>query len=239
MRRIKEVRELGLLRYLRPDAKAAVTVELDDQQRAFRVETIVLSTQHDEGIDLDLLRQDIKEHVINPVIPENLLDDNTNYLINPSGRFVLGGPQADSGLTGRKIIVDTYGGAAHHGGGAFSGKDATKVDRSAAYMARYIAKNLVAAGVADKLEVQLAYAIGVAQPISVAVDAFGTAQLPEAQIVRIIRELFDLRPAAIIDRLDLRRPIYGPTAAFGHFGRSDVELPWEQLDAVAAIKEVL
>lgn len=239
MRRIKEVRELGVLSYLRPDAKAAVTVELDDQQRAFRVETIVLSTQHDEGIDLDVLREDIKTHVIAPVIPDTLLDADTNYLINPSGRFVLGGPQADSGLTGRKIIVDTYGGAAHHGGGAFSGKDATKVDRSAAYMARYIAKNLVAAGVADKLEVQLAYAIGVAQPISVAVDGFGTAKLPEAQIVQLIRSLFDLRPAAIIDCLDLRRPIYSETAAFGHFGRTDVDLPWEQLDAVPAIKEAL
>lgn len=239
MRQIKDVREAGTLAYLRPDAKAAITVELDANNQPFRVETIVLSTQHADGIDLNTLREEIKREVILPTIPAALLDADTKYLINPSGRFVLGGPQADSGLTGRKIIVDTYGGAAHHGGGAFSGKDATKVDRSAAYMARYIAKNLVAAGAADKLEVQLAYAIGVAQPISVAVDAFGTAKVDEDAIVRTVRDLFDLRPAAIIDTLDLQRPIYAKTAAFGHFGRPDLDLPWEKLNRVADIQAAL
>ena len=204
-----------------------------------RIAAVVLSTQHDETVTLDQLREDVRRLVIDPVLPQELVDDETIYYINPSGRFVLGGPQADSGLTGRKIIVDTYGGAAHHGGGAFSGKDATKVDRSAAYFARYVAKNLVAAGVADKLELQVAYAIGVAQPVSLNIETFGTAKIDEDKIRDITAQLFDFRPLAIINHLDLRRPIYKQTAAFGHFGRTDIDLPWEALDQVDKIKALM
>ncbi|MDR0899385.1 MAG: methionine adenosyltransferase [Lactobacillaceae bacterium] len=229
MRKIAEVRESGELNYLRPDAKAEVSVEYNDQGQVSRIEAIVLSTQHDEEVDLETLRNDIRQHVIDTVIPSSLIDEDTKFYINPSGRFVLGGPQADSGLTGRKIIVDTYGGAAHHGGGAFSGKDATKVDRSAAYYARFVAKNLVAAGLADKLEIQVSYAIGVAQPVSINVNTFGTEKVSLEEINSIIENNFDFRPAAIIEKLDLRRPIYKQTAALGHFGRTDVELPWEEL----------
>lgn len=239
MRKIRDVREAELVTYLRPDAKAEVSVELNDENEITRIAAVVLSTQHDENVTLDQLRTDMRSLVIDQVLPQELVDDQTIYYINPSGRFVLGGPQADSGLTGRKIIVDTYGGAAHHGGGAFSGKDATKVDRSAAYFARYVAKNLVAAGVADKLELQIAYAIGVAQPVSLNIETFGTAKIDEAKIREITSQLFDFRPLAIIKTLDLRRPIYKQTAAFGHFGRTDIELPWEQLDRVADIKALL
>lgn len=239
MRHIKDVRENNELTYLRPDAKAEVTIELDENANPFRIEAIVLSTQHDPDVALETLRKDIKEVVIDPVMPKELIDDQTKYFINPSGRFVIGGPQGDSGLTGRKLIVDTYGGAAHHGGGAFSGKDATKVDRSAAYMARYIAKNLVAAGAADKLEIQIAYAIGLAQPISLNIDTFGTNKVSEDKITQVVRESFDLRPAAIIDHLDLKKPIYAQTAAYGHFGRTDIDLPWERLDKLAELKAKL
>ncbi|HHV29557.1 methionine adenosyltransferase [Acetivibrio mesophilus] len=227
--RLSVVRKNGTLNYLRPDGKSQVTVEYDGD-RPVRVDTVLISTQHGPEVDHDTIERDIIEHVIKPVIPANLLDGNTKYLVNPTGRFVVGGPQGDSGLTGRKIIVDTYGGYARHGGGAFSGKDPTKVDRSAAYAARYVAKNIVAAGLAKKCEVQLAYAIGVARPVSVRVDTFGTGTIPEEKIESLVNKHFDLRPAGIIKSLDLRRPIYKQTAAYGHFGRTDVELPWEKTD---------
>ncbi|WP_214833466.1 methionine adenosyltransferase [Exiguobacterium sp. E4787] len=236
-RRLAEVRKNGTLAYLRPDGKTQVTVEYDEANNPVRIDTIVISTQHAEDITLEQIQADLKKHVIDAVIPAELIDAETKYFINPTGRFVIGGPQGDAGLTGRKIIVDTYGGYARHGGGAFSGKDPTKVDRSAAYAARYVAKNLVAAGLADKAEVQLAYAIGVAHPVSIAVDTFGTGKLSETELVELVRENFDLRPAGIIKMLDLRRPIYKQTAAYGHFGRTDVELPWEQTDKAAVLEE--
>ncbi|MFD1455847.1 methionine adenosyltransferase [Levilactobacillus lanxiensis] len=236
MRRIAMLRKTNVIDYLRPDAKAEVTVEYDDNERPLRVDTVVLSTQHDPDVTLDQIRQDVIDQVIKPVIPAELLDDKTKYFINPTGRFVIGGPQGDAGLTGRKIIVDTYGGAAHHGGGAFSGKDATKVDRSASYAARYIAKNIVAADLATKCEVQIAYAIGVAEPVSVYINTFGTGTVAESKLNAAVRDLFDLRPAGIIRMLDLKRPIYKQTAAYGHFGRTDIDLPWEHLDKVDALK---
>ncbi|MDP4551018.1 methionine adenosyltransferase [Alkalihalobacillus macyae] len=236
-RRLSEVRKEEILPYLRPDGKTQVTVEYDATGKPVRVDTIVVSTQHHPEISLEQIQRNIKEHVVKPVVPAELIDDETKYFINPTGRFVIGGPQGDAGLTGRKIIVDTYGGYARHGGGAFSGKDATKVDRSAAYAARYVAKNLVAAGLADRCEVQLAYAIGVAQPVSIAIDTFGTAQVSEERLVELVRENFDLRPAGIIKMLDLRRPIYKQTAAYGHFGRTDIELPWEQTDRAESLKQ--
>lgn len=239
MRKIRQVRNDQELAYLRPDAKGEVTLELTDDGQVKRIAAVVLSTQHDAEVTLEQLRADIKKFVVDPVLPADLVDDQTKYYINPSGRFVLGGPQADSGLTGRKIIVDTYGGAAHHGGGAFSGKDATKVDRSAAYYARYVAKNLVAAGLADKIELQVAYAIGVAKPVSLNIEAFGTEKVAEDKIEAIVEKLFDFRPLAIINSLDLRRPIYKQTAAYGHFGRPDLDLPWEKLDQVEKIKAEL
>ncbi|EGS1161226.1 methionine adenosyltransferase [Enterococcus faecalis] len=239
VRRLAELRKEKVLPYLRPDAKSQVTVEYDDQGQPQRVDTIVISTQHDDETTLEQIEKDIKEQVINEVIPHELLDDETKYFINPTGRFVIGGPQGDAGLTGRKIIVDTYGGYARHGGGAFSGKDATKVDRSASYAARYIAKNIVAAGLAKKVEVQLAYAIGVAQPVSISINTFGTSDLPESKLIEAVRKNFDLRPAGIIEMLDLRRPIYKQTAAYGHFGRTDIDLPWEQTDKVSALKASL
>ena len=238
-RRLSEVRRQGILPYLRPDGKAQVTIEQNEQDEAVRVETIVVSTQHAPEVELEQLRKEVLEHVIKPVIPAALLDEQTTYYINPTGRFVIGGPKGDAGLTGRKIIVDTYGGVARHGGGAFSGKDATKVDRSASYMARYIAKNIVAAGFAKRCEVQLAYAIGVAQPVSVRVETFGTGTVSEMQLVAAIRELFDLTPDGIIRTLALRRPIYRQTAAYGHFGRQDVQLPWEQLNKVEELTAIL
>ncbi|QPQ29570.1 methionine adenosyltransferase [Lysinibacillus sp. JNUCC 51] len=236
-RRLTEVRKSGELSYLRPDGKTQVTVEYDENNVPVRVDTIVISTQHDEEATLEQIQADLKKFVIAPVVPSELLDADTKYFINPTGRFVIGGPKGDAGLTGRKIIVDTYGGYARHGGGAFSGKDATKVDRSAAYAARYVAKNIVAAGLADRAEVQLAYAIGVAQPVSIAVDTFGTGKVAESEIVKWVRELFDLRPAGIIKMLNLRRPIYKQTAAYGHFGRTDLNVPWEQTDKADALKE--
>ncbi|MGM9948759.1 MAG: methionine adenosyltransferase [Lysinibacillus sp.] len=236
-RRLTEARKSGELSYLRPDGKTQVTVEYDENNQPVRVDTIVLSTQHDEDVTLEQIQKDIKEVVINKVVPANLIDVNTKYFINPTGRFVIGGPKGDAGLTGRKIIVDTYGGYARHGGGAFSGKDATKVDRSAAYAARYVAKNIVAAGLADRAEVQLAYAIGVARPVSIAVDTFGTGKVEESKMVEWVRELFDLRPAGIIKMLDLRRPIYKQTAAYGHFGRTDLDVPWEKTDKAEALRE--
>ena len=239
VRRLAELRKEKVLPYLRPDAKSQVTVEYDDQGQPQRVDTIVISTQHDDETTLEQIEKDIKEQVINEVIPHELLDDETKYFINPTGGFVIGGPQGDAGLTGRKIIVDTYGGYARHGGGAFSGKDATKVDRSASYAARYIAKNIVAAGLAKKVEVQLAYAIGVAQPVSISINTFGTSDLPESKLIEAVRKNFDLRPAGIIEMLDLRRPIYKQTAAYGHFGRTDIDLPWEQTDKVEALKASL
>ncbi|WP_416692290.1 methionine adenosyltransferase [Enterococcus faecalis] len=239
VRRLAELRKEKVLPYLRPDAKSQVTVEYDDQGQPQRVDTIVISTQHDDETTLEQIEKDIKEQVINEVIPHELLDDETKYFINPTGRFVIGGPQGDAGLTGRKIIVDTYGGYARHGGGAFSGKDATKVDRSASYAARYIAKNIVAAGLAKKVEVQLAYAIGVAQPVSISINTFGTSDLPESKLIEAVRKNFDLRPAGIIEMLDLRRPIYKQTAAYGHFGRTDIDLPWEQTDKVESLKASL
>ena len=239
MRRIAWLRKNGTINYLRPDAKAEVTVEYDDNNQPQRVDTVVLSTQHDPDVTLDQIRQDVIEEVIKHEIPAKYLDDDTKYLINPTGRFVIGGPQGDAGLTGRKVIVDTYGGAAHHGGGAFSGKDATKVDRSASYAARYIAKNIVAAGYAHKVEIQLAYAIGVAQPVSISVDTFGTGTVSEAKLTEAIRKIFDLRPAGIIEMLDLKRPIYEQTAAYGHFGRTDIDLPWEHTDKIDELKAVL
>ena len=229
-RRLTEVRKQEVLPYLRPDGKTQVTVEYDENDKPVRVDTIVISTQHDPETTLEQIQADLKEHVIKPVVPAHLIDESTKYFINPTGRFVIGGPQGDAGLTGRKIIVDTYGGYARHGGGAFSGKDATKVDRSAAYAARYVAKNIVAAGLAEKAEVQLAYAIGVAQPVSISVNTFGTGKVDEEKLVELIRENFDLRPAGIIKMLDLRRPIYKQTAAYGHFGRNDLDLPWEKTD---------
>ena len=237
-RRLTEVRKNGTLSYLRPDGKTQVTVEYEDD-KPVRIDAIVISTQHGPEVTLEQIQKDLMEHVIKAVVPAELLDENTKYYINPTGRFVVGGPQGDSGLTGRKIIVDTYGGMGRHGGGAFSGKDSTKVDRSAAYAARWVAKNLVAAGVADKAEIQLAYAIGVAKPVSIVVDTFGTGKMSEAEIIEIIEKVFDLRPGAIIRDLDLRRPIYKQTAAYGHFGRTDVELPWEQLTKVEEIKKLM
>ena len=237
-RRLTEVRKNGTLEYLRPDGKTQVTVEYENDKPK-RIDAIVISTQHDEKVTLEQIQEDLRKHVIDYVIPSELLDENTKYYINPTGRFVVGGPQGDSGLTGRKIIVDTYGGMGRHGGGAFSGKDPTKVDRSAAYAARWVAKNLVAAGVADKLEIQLAYAIGVAKPVSIQIDTFGTGKVDEATVVDIVEKVFDLRPGAIIRDLDLRRPIYKQTAAYGHFGRTDVNLPWEQLNKVEEIKALL
>lgn len=239
MQRIAKLRKEGTITYLRPDAKAEVTVEYDENDQPLRVDTVVLSTQHDPEVSLDQIRHDVIEQVIKEVIPADLLDDNTKYFINPTGRFVIGGPQGDAGLTGRKIIVDTYGGAAHHGGGAFSGKDATKVDRSASYAARYIAKNLVAAGYAKRLEIQVAYAIGVAQPVSISINTFGTGTKSEAELIDAVRKTFDLRPAGIIKMLDLKRPIYKQTAAYGHFGRTDIDLPWEHLDKVDELKAIL
>ncbi|WP_339147381.1 MULTISPECIES: methionine adenosyltransferase [unclassified Sutcliffiella] len=236
-RRLTEVRKDEVLPYLRPDGKTQVTVEYDENDQPVRIDTIVISTQHHPEVSLDRIQRNIKEYVIKPVVPAELIDENTKYFINPTGRFVIGGPQGDAGLTGRKIIVDTYGGYARHGGGAFSGKDATKVDRSGAYAARYVAKNIVASGLADKCEVQLAYAIGVAQPVSIAVDTFGTGKVSEEKLVELVRNNFDLRPAGIIKMLDLRRPIYKQTAAYGHFGRNDLDLPWEQTDKAAALKE--
>ncbi|HEX2953267.1 MAG TPA: methionine adenosyltransferase [Bacillota bacterium] len=235
-RRLTEVRKTGLLPYLRPDGKTQVTVEYEDN-RPVRVDTVVVSSQHDPDVDMDQLRKEIIEHVIMPIIPKEFLDEKTHYYINPTGRFVVGGPNGDSGLTGRKIIVDTYGGMARHGGGAFSGKDPTKVDRSAAYAARYVAKNVVAAGLADRCEIQLAYAIGVAHPVSVAIETFGTEKVALETIEKLVRENFDLRPAAIIRDLDLRRPIYKQTAAYGHFGRLDLDLPWERTDKAATLKK--
>jgi len=236
-RRLTEVRKEEILPYLRPDGKTQVTVEYDENDKPVRIDTIVISTQHHPEIALEQIQRNLKEHVINPVVPSELIDENTKYFINPTGRFVIGGPQGDAGLTGRKIIVDTYGGYARHGGGAFSGKDPTKVDRSAAYAARYVAKNIVAAGLADKVEVQLAYAIGVARPVSISVDTFGTGTVSEEVLVELVEKNFDLRPAGIINMLDLRRPIYKQTAAYGHFGRSDVDLPWERTDKADALKQ--
>jgi S-adenosylmethionine synthetase len=239
-RRLTEVRKEEILPYLRPDGKTQVTVEYDENDKPVRIDTIVISTQHHPEIALEQIQRNLKEHVINPVVPAELIDENTKYFINPTGRFVIGGPQGDAGLTGRKIIVDTYGGYARHGGGAFSGKDATKVDRSAAYAARYVAKNIVASGLADKCEVQLAYAIGVAQPVSISVDTFGTGKVSEEVLVDVVRNNFDLRPAGIIKMLDLRRPIYKQTAAYGHFGRNDLDLPWERTDKAEVLsKEAL
>ncbi|SFC32582.1 methionine adenosyltransferase [Clostridium uliginosum] len=237
-RRLTEVRKNGTLKYLRPDGKTQVTVEYEDNKPK-RIDTIVISTQHGEEVSLERIDSDIKEQVIKAVVPSELLDTDTKYFINPTGRFVVGGPQGDSGLTGRKIIVDTYGGYGRHGGGAFSGKDPTKVDRSAAYAARWVAKNLVASGIADKLEIQLAYAIGVAKPVSIEVETFGTGKFGEDKIVEIVEKVFDLRPGAIIRDLELRRPIYKQTAAYGHFGRTDLDLPWEKLNKVEEIKKYI
>lgn len=233
---LTKVRKDGTLTYLRPDGKTQVTVEYDENGTPLRLDAVVLSTQHDEEVSQEQIHEDIKKYVFDQIIPANLVDENTKFFINPTGRFVIGGPHGDSGLTGRKIIVDTYGGYARHGGGAFSGKDCTKVDRSAAYAARYVAKNIVAAGLADKCEIQLSYAIGVAHPTSVMVDTFGTGKLSNEKLVEIIRQNFDLRPAGIIKMLDLRRPIYKQTAAYGHFGRNDLDLPWEKLDKVSLLK---
>ena len=238
-RRLTEVRKDGTLSYLRPDGKTQVTVEYDEEGKPVHLNAVVLSTQHDPDVTQEDIHKDIKKYVFDEVLPKELIDEKTKYFINPTGRFVVGGPHGDSGLTGRKIIVDTYGGYARHGGGAFSGKDCTKVDRSAAYAARYVAKNIVAAGLADKCEIQLSYAIGVAYPTSVMIDTFGTGKVSESKLVEIIRENFDLRPAGIIKMLDLRRPIYSQTAAYGHFGRNDLDLPWEKLDKVDTLKKYL
>lgn len=235
---LTKVRKDGTLKYLRPDGKTQVTVEYDDD-KVVRIDTILVSSQHDPDVTQEQIKKDIIEHVIKPIVPANLLDDKTKYYVNPTGRFVIGGPHGDSGLTGRKIIVDTYGGYARHGGGAFSGKDPTKVDRSAAYAARYAAKNVVAAGLADKCEIQLAYAIGIAKPVSIMIDTFGTGKLSDEKIAEIVGKEFDFRPAAIIKNLNLRRPIYRQTAAYGHFGRTDVDLPWEHTDKVDALKKYL
>lgn len=236
-KRLSDVRKDKILDYLRPDGKVQVTVEYDENDKPKRIDTIVVSTQHAEDKTLEDIQNDIKEHVIYPTVPENLLDDQTKFYINPTGRFVIGGPQGDAGLTGRKIIVDTYGGYARHGGGCFSGKDPTKVDRSAAYAARYVAKNIVAAELAEQCEVQLAYAIGVAEPVSISIDTFGTGKVSETELVEAVRENFDLRPAGIIKMLELKQPIYKQTAAYGHFGRTDVLLPWEKLDKVNVLKD--
>ena len=236
---LTKVRKDGTLTYLRPDGKTQVTVEYDENDKPVRLDAVVLSTQHDPEVSQEQIHEDIKKHVFDVILQKEMVDENTKFFINPTGRFVIGGPHGDSGLTGRKIIVDTYGGYARHGGGAFSGKDCTKVDRSAAYAARYVAKNIVAAGLAKKCEIQLSYAIGVAHPTSVMVDTFGTGKLSDNRLVEIIRENFDLRPAGIIKMLDLRRPIYKQTAAYGHFGRNDLNLPWEKLDKVEALKKYL
>ena len=238
-RKLTEVRKNGTLPYLRPDGKTQVTVEYDENGKAKRLDAVVLSTQHGEEVSQEQIHEDIKKYVFDPVLPADMVDEDTKFFINPTGRFVIGGPNGDSGLTGRKIIVDTYGGYARHGGGAFSGKDCTKVDRSAAYAARYVAKNIVAAGLADKCEIQLSYAIGVARPTSIMVDTFGTGKVSDEKLVEIIREHFDLRPAGIIKMLDLRRPIYKQTATYGHFGRTDLDLPWERLDKVDMLKAYL
>ena len=238
-RKLTEVRKDGTLKYLRPDGKTQVTVEYDENGTPKRLDAVVLSTQHDPDVTQEQIHEDIKKYVFDPIIPEGMVDENTKFFINPTGRFVIGGPHGDSGLTGRKIIVDTYGGMARHGGGAFSGKDCTKVDRSAAYAARYVAKNIVAAGIAKKCEIQLSYAIGVAHPTSIMVDTFGTGKLSDEKLVEIIRENFDLRPAGIIQMLNLRRPIYKQTAAYGHFGRTDVDLPWEKTDKAELLKSYL
>ena len=236
---LTRVRKDGTLKYLRPDGKSQVSVEYDENGKPLRLEAVVLSTQHDEDVTQEQIHEDIKKYVFDPILPKELLDEDTKYFIDPTGRFVIGGPHGDAGLTGRKIIVDTYGGYARHGGGAFSGKDCTKVDRSAAYAARYVAKNIVAAGLADKCEIQLSYAIGVAQPTSIMVDTFGTGKVADEKLLTAIRENFDLRPAGIIKMLDLRRPIYKQTAAYGHFGRNDLDLPWEKLDKVDVLKKYL
>ncbi len=238
-RQLTKIRKDGTLPYLRPDGKTQVTVEYDENGKAVRLDAVVLSTQHDPEVTQEQIHEDIKKYVFDVILPAEMVDEHTKFFINPTGRFVIGGPHGDSGLTGRKIIVDTYGGYARHGGGAFSGKDCTKVDRSAAYAARYVAKNLVAAGIADKCEIQLSYAIGVANPTSIMVDTFGTGKLSNSRIVEIIRDNFDLRPAGIIRMLDLRRPIYKQTAAYGHFGRNDLDLPWEKLDKVDTLKAYL
>ena len=237
--RLTEVRKNGTLTYLRPDGKTQVTVEYDENGKPARLDAVVLSTQHSEDVTQEQIHADIKKYVFDVILPQEMIDDNTKFFINPTGRFVIGGPHGDSGLTGRKIIVDTYGGYARHGGGAFSGKDCTKVDRSAAYAARYVAKNIVAAGLADKCEIQLSYAIGVAHPTSIMVDTFGTGKVSEEKLVEMIRENFDLRPAGIIKMLDLRRPIYKQTAAYGHFGRTDLDLPWEKTDKAEILKNYL
>ena len=236
---LTKIRKDGTLTYLRPDGKSQVSVEYDENDKPVRLEAVVLSTQHDPDVTQEQIHADIKKYVFEPILPAELIDENTKFFINPTGRFVIGGPHGDAGLTGRKIIVDTYGGYARHGGGAFSGKDCTKVDRSAAYAARYVAKNIVAAGLADKCEIQLSYAIGVAQPTSIMVDTFGTGKLSNEKLVEIVRENFDLRPAGIIKMLDLRRPIYKQTAAYGHFGRNDLDLPWEKLDKADDLKKYL
>ena len=238
-RKLTEVRKNGTLKYLRPDGKSQVTVEYDENGKPSRLDAVVLSTQHDPEVSQEQIHEDIKKYVFDTVLPQDMIDENTKFFVNPTGRFVIGGPHGDSGLTGRKIIVDTYGGYARHGGGAFSGKDCTKVDRSAAYAARYVAKNIVAAGLADKCEIQLSYAIGVAHPTSVMVDIFGTGKLNDEKLVEIIRENFDLRPAGIIKMLDLRRPIYKQTAAYGHFGRNDIDVPWEKTDKVEMLKKYM
>ena len=238
-RKLTEVRKNGTLKYLRPDGKSQVTVEYDENGKPVRLDAVVLSTQHDPEVSQEQIHEDIKKYVFDTVLPQDMIDENTKFFVNPTGRFVIGGPHGDSGLTGRKIIVDTYGGYARHGGGAFSGKDCTKVDRSAAYAARYVAKNIVAAGLADKCEIQLSYAIGVAHPTSVMVDTFGTGKLSDEKLVEIIRENFDLRPAGIIKMLDLRRPIYKQTAAYGHFGRNDIDVPWEKTDKVEMLKKYM
>ena len=238
-RKLTEVRKNGTLPYLRPDGKTQVTVEYDENDKPVRLDAVVLSTQHGEEVSQEQIHADVKKYIFDEVLPQELIDENTKFFINPTGRFVIGGPNGDSGLTGRKIIVDTYGGYARHGGGAFSGKDCTKVDRSAAYAASYVANNIVAAGLADKCEIQLSYAIGVARPTSIMVDTFGTGKLSDEKLVEIIREHFDLRPAGIIKMLDLRRPIYKQTAAYGHFGRTDLDLPWEKLDKVDVLKAYL
>ncbi|MCR4684081.1 MAG: methionine adenosyltransferase [Lachnospiraceae bacterium] len=238
-KQLTNVRKNGTLKYLRPDGKSQVSVEYDADGKPLRLEAVVLSTQHDDDVTQEQIHADIKKYVFDPILPKELIDDNTKFFINPTGRFVIGGPHGDAGLTGRKIIVDTYGGYARHGGGAFSGKDCTKVDRSAAYAARYVAKNIVAAGLADKCEIQLSYAIGVAQPTSIMVDTFGTGKVDDEKLVAIVRENFDLRPAGIIKMLDLRRPIYKQTAAYGHFGRNDLNLPWEALNKVDDLKKYL
>ena len=238
-RRLTEVRKNGTLPYLRPDGKSQVSVEYDENGKPFRLEAVVLSTQHEENVTQEQIHRDVKKYIFEDVLPKGMVDENTKIFINPTGRFVIGGPAGDSGLTGRKIIVDTYGGYARHGGGAFSGKDCTKVDRSAAYAARYVAKNIVAAGLAEKCEIQLSYAIGVANPTSIMVDTFGTGKLTDEKLVNVIRENFDLRPAGIIKMLDLRRPIYRSTAAYGHFGRTDIDVPWEKTDKVEILKKYL